>query len=507
MKKALSLALVMAILCLLGVTAMADSTSEEPLNCKYLMPGNPPPDLDLVLPLINEKLMTDSNMTVEPVYIPWDVWDQTINLKLATNEEFDLFHVMQTGTTVGNYYSMGGLADITDSMEKEGQAILAHIPSDMIEAAEIDGRLYTIPAFWIELGVEGIVTIRKDLFELSGAGMPTGPDDLIDKYKIVQQYWADNALGSAPAIYLPFVADATADPLTLHTTSLHNTYDRYPFMVKDMLIYVGQDGTIESWLETDEFRMDCEWMRRAYEEGVIDPDILTLTYETIQSTMFQPSNWAVFFGTGAGSVESMQTYFPGMEIDETTVGSIRFNTEKPTLRPWAFKNCNSVPASSKNTDAPIRFLNWMYQSQENYDLWMYGIEGTHYEALEGNSKKTLFTDWTAPGAYAQSDWMMGNLNLIRTESGSFTEEREACYVLDPSIENSIAAGFYFDPSPVLTKQADVHNAYAESMVPIIMGVQDYETYFDDALAKLKLAGLDDVVAEYKDQLEAYIEIL
>jgi putative aldouronate transport system substrate-binding protein len=42
------------------------------------------------------------------------------------------------------------------------------------------------------------------------------------------------------------------------------------------------------------------------------------------------------------------------------------------------------------------------------------------------------------------------------------------------------------------------------MTPIVMGVQDYDKYFGPALARLKAAGLDKIVAEYQTQLTAAI---
>jgi len=45
---------------------------------------------------------------------------------------------------------------------------------------------------------------------------------------------------------------------------------------------------------------------------------------------------------------------------------------------------------------------------------------------------------------------------------------------------------------------------ATVMTPIVMGVQDYETYFPDAIARLKAAGLDKLVEEYQAQLSAFI---
>ena len=244
MKRILSLVLV-AMLLLGSVPALA----EEPSAVLYVVPGSAPAAYDTVIGLVNEKLAAEG-IQLKIQYIPWDVWDQKINLMLSTGEAFDLFHVMQDRVSYATYYSRGGLMDISQYIEEYGQAITATIPQNVMEAAYIGEGCYIVPANWIELGVEGTLQTNMYLLKKYGKELPATPAEMLDTLEaIINEY------DGAETPYLTF-RGGTYDPTSLHSTVLHSTYDSFPFTVKESLIKVDQDGTISSWFESEEFKKD-----------------------------------------------------------------------------------------------------------------------------------------------------------------------------------------------------------------------------------------------------------
>ncbi|MFD2875918.1 hypothetical protein ACFTAO_08070 [Paenibacillus rhizoplanae] len=73
---------------------------------------------------------------MEKIFIPWDAWDQKLNLMLSTGEEFDLFHVMQDRTPFSNYYTRGALADISEEIDKYGANLKKSISRRISLAAQ-----------------------------------------------------------------------------------------------------------------------------------------------------------------------------------------------------------------------------------------------------------------------------------------------------------------------------------------------------------------------------------
>ena len=63
---------------------------------------------------------------------------------------------------------------------------------------------------------------------------------------------------------------------------------------------------------------------------------------------------------------------------------------KPGAIRTDFRANNSVviPASSKNIDRTMKFLDWLYSSKDNHDLFELGIEGEHWIKDGDNGYKT-----------------------------------------------------------------------------------------------------------------------
>ena len=265
MKKWLSL--LCALIMVLSMLPAAIASADEMVTIKYVIPGSEKADYATVIEAVNAKLAADLGIQVELVYIPWDAWDQKLNLMLSTGEEFDLFHVMQDRVSFATYYSRGGLADITDALNAYGDGIKASIAPNVLDAATIDGRYYCIPTAWCELGVEGSFTYRADLLKKYGHQVPTTPAEMLDTLEDIISQWDGD---ETP--YLPLLANY--NPSSTHLTVLHSQYDSYPFNVVDGLFMVDQEGNVKSWVETEEFKADANWAHEAYERGLIDPDVL-----------------------------------------------------------------------------------------------------------------------------------------------------------------------------------------------------------------------------------------
>ena len=487
------LALVLASMMLMGLIP-ALASAESLSTVKYVVPGSAPAAYDTVIAKVNEQLASEG-IQLEVQYIPWDVWDQKINLMLSTGEAFDLFHVMQDRVSYATYYSRGGLMDISSYIKEYGSAITSTIPENVMEAAYIGEGCYIVPANWIELGVEGTFQTNKYLLDKYGKEVPATPAEMLDTLEaIISEY------DGAETPYLTF-RGGTYDPTSLHSTVLHSTYDSFPFTVKESIIKVDQDGTISSWFESEEFKKDCEFMHEAYTRGLIDPDVLSITQEQI-SDLIQRGIYVFSFGC-SDYYSVTKKEFP--EIDKDGVIACRFNPEKGSVRPWAFKNGNAVPSTSTNPEGAVKFLNWLYSSQANYDLFFYGIEGVNYNVPAEGKIEKIITDSSDANYWAFSEWMAGNMALERTATEAFTSLIEAQYTTSDNAQNSIAGGFFFDATDVQAEYSNVLTEVAAVISPIALGVQDYESSFPAALERLKAAGLDKVIEAYKAQFAAYQE--
>ncbi len=465
------------------------------VKLKYIAPGTEPKDYKEVMAAINKKLQADGlNIELEKVYIPSDAWDQKLNLMLSTGEDFDLFHIMQDRTPFSSYYNRGAVADISGAIEKYGKNLKKYIPNDIFDGAKINGKYYAVPSYWVEMASEGEFNIRRDILKQNNLKVPTTPDELISASETVMKNWK----GSSKPY---FTTKADFDPVSLHTTILHRTYDTFPFTVKDKFFYVNQNGTVKSWIETEEFKKDAEFLRKLYTKGITNPDILVLKQEQVKAQL-DNGDWFINLGTG-GSLSSLKKNNPDATVKD--IGVVWFNTEKVYLRPLTFKNGNAVPVNSKHPEEAVQLLDWILASQKNYDLFQYGIEGKHY-TKDGDKGMKAINDPAnnnKPG-YKGSESQNGNVNFMRFDlENSIPENNKVLYEANPKAVNSIAANFVFDPTSVRTEYANIASEASASIVPIYMGVLEYDKAFPAALDKMKKAGLDKVVAEYQRQFKEY----
>ena len=127
------------------------------------------------------------------------------------------------------------------------------------------------------------------------------------------------------------------------------------------------------------------------------------------------------------------------------------------------------------------------------------MEGLTWENTGDGTYKKLIPDFEF-----NADWMIGNMKYERYEDGTYEKFIEIMGVEKPDAENSIVLNFVFDPTNVATEYANCLAEVEASIYPIKLGIVSYEDGYEDALANLKAAGIDAVIAEYQSQLDAFL---
>ena len=476
-----------------------ETTTEEPaetVTMTYLIPGNLNDDEEMVMEEINARLDQDGvGIHLRREAIPWDVWADRLNIKLTGGEEFDMFHIMQDWIPYNNYYARGALVDITDLLNEHGPVIKEIIPDEMWSGSAIGGRNFIIPTFWIEIAVDNYVVYREDAMRKYGLDIPESPEDILEAFRVARADWDGVNLP-----ILNFRPSYDVAVLQLNP-KIHRYYDRFPYIVKDQFFMVHQDGTVESWFESPEFKMDCEFMSTAYDDGIIHPDVLSHDFDFINNYLFE-GDWLMVTYT---SFENTQKNNPDISIDDKKM--FLPVPEKPLIRNWGVKNCNGISITSPNPESPIKFINWLWSDQDNYDLYMYGIEGVHWEQDPDDPRGIINIRDEVTGAHnyqTGDDWKIGMIDMVRYDTSGWMTRHNYQWKEDPDAVNSIAGTFFFDASSIATEYSNVQAEAEAVMTPIVMGVQAYDDYFETAINRLKAAGLDTLIEEYQRQLDEHL---
>lgn len=466
------------------------SDTEQILPVRYVVPGVAPVDLDKVQAAVNEKLKADGlNLELEVIFIDWDVWDQRTNLMLSTGEEFELLHVMENGVNSGVYAGRGAIIPLDDLIDEHGDVLKEVIDETTFNGAKVDGSIYSIPAMWrseVGTGAEiGPIGVRADYLAEVNEPIPTTVEDFIRSAEKIQALTDQDTYVHLATNRVP--------------VAFQRTYPEWPFFVDlNDLFFVDQQGNVEAYIETDVFKRDSQILRELYTKNLINPDILSMT-NADRNKALDTGNFSFNIGGVVHRYPTMIPNVPDIKVEEFFLAP-----DEPILQMFAFGNTNAVPVTTKHPEAGVKFLNWLYSSSENHNLFVYGIEGEHWTP-EGDRKLNRILD--ADGKfYAFPDWQIAHTDFTRysTEDLDYYIQVRTGIADGMTSVEAVNLGFRFDTEPVSVEYTNLIAEIKASIYPIKHGVVEYDKHFPAALANMKAAGLDKVVAEYERQLKEWM---
>lgn len=473
--------------------AAGDDGAIHPM--RIVQPGVLPADYETGIAAVNEKLKEDGvNIEVSVTRIPWDAYAEKLNLMLTTGEEFELLHVMQDVKNLSAIAGMGAIISIHD--------LIGNYPDLYNKFSETEwlgtlynGEEYAVPCYWKSFdNVMSYMNYRTDVAEAVGYDeFPETTEEIIDLMKKSQDYILEETGAKA---YTWFHQNQD----TAHW--LHRSYDTYPFYVENSLgiALIRQDGTVDSFYESEEFKQDANTYYELYQAGLIDPDILNRDsqkkYDDAKFGAMLPSQT---FDPNTG-VTMQDNGVEGAEVEWVR----SFGDDVPDMIYTYVQNLNAISATAEDPESGLKFLNWLYASEENHNLFHYGIEGTHYTMTGDHRIEQVKGDDGNP-LYQMDTWMTGYLPYMSFDAKStdnyvnYMTYKSENYVISP------AAGFIFDATNVQSELTNLQTEIIASIYPIKVGMVPYEENIDAAIEKLKAAGLDAYLEEYRTQFAAYLE--
>lgn len=462
--------------------------------CRIVQPGTLPSDYQAGIDAVNRKLAEDGvDIEVEIIRIPWDAYAEKLNLMITSGEAFESLLIMQDVKNLSSIAGMDAVIPIDEYLDKYPELVGRFTDLEW-RGMLYNGSRYATPCTFISLDkIMSYLNYRVDISEK--VGYPEFPDtvdgiiDLMEKSQA--QILEENGIRAYS--WMHQVQD------TAHW--LHRSYDTYPFYVENSLglVLARQDGTIDSFYESKEFEQDANTYYEMYQKGLIDPDVLSLDAQKKQDDAsfggFLPSN----------------TFDPNLTVTikeksgiDTKVDWVRVFPDQPDMIYIYGQILNAVSATAEDPESPIKFFNWLYSSDENYDLFHYGIEGVHYTR---NAEDRIERIKSEDGAnlYSMDEWMTGympyaNYSVTDTDENiEFLTYKSKDYVVTP------IAGFLFDATNVQSELTNLQTEIIASIYPIKVGMISYDENIGAAIEKLKAAGLDRYMEEYRTQFRAYLD--
>ncbi|MEC0238322.1 ABC transporter substrate-binding protein [Paenibacillus dokdonensis] len=479
--------LIFLVLLIASVSVMAGCSSDKETEGKtakletvrILYPGERSDRMDEFLGHeFAEKMAADLGLKVEVVFVPWaQYWEQK-DIMLAANEPIDLYWdgLPDLSTIVNKKQAMV----LDDLIEKYGQDMLKVLPTEQLQGATIDGKVYGIPsAYAPSSAMYQLVAVRQDILEAVGMTDVKTADDLKE--------FATRAKAKFPEMKGP--ADIVFKPLTRYYAD-----EQYNWLgVEDLVVFGEESKKAYSYYESEAFQKVAKFNRGMYEAGLYSED-LTIKYNERDSRM-QTGLYLWVEGSLGKEMEIINAI--KANAPDARVKTYLLAEDKPRYITAAGGEVLGIPVKAPNPEGAMKLINWIYKSKENYLFSLYGVEGKDYEIVDGRINKLTSSEFFY-------EWMFRNQNYQMFGPDVAQESIDKYKSWDDQAIRSASLGFRFNNEKVKKIETSLKEVAGKDLAAIRSGFLDFDTEYPKAVKKLKAAGIDEYVAEVQRQLDEFL---
>ncbi len=507
MKKLLSVLLVCVMLvgvCSAG--AFAAGGELEPVTLRIWFHGSTvTPDASAkVMEEVNKYLADKINVTLEPIWGTWGDFDQATTTALAGGDDVDIYFTCNWSANEYNKYARDGYwVKLDDMLDEYAPELKETIPQGIWDCAITNGYdgmgIYGVPALK-DTATQNCWDVNGTLLAELGYDVDAVCEAGLDYYSDEFEEMLQAAKDAKGADFYPLLIE----PVVLERMVTHSSIITGDLNNANMLSYYydaehpsnDTGATIVSKYESEEF---AKFAARTYEfsqKGFISPSCQSTATSNDYRTATQASA-EYLFGT--------QSYAFGCELDYSKARGIDVRMVPETA---AYMDCTSgqgammaVSVTSKNPERALMFLNLLNTDPVLMTMMNYGLEGFTYTT---NDDGTITFIDEARATYSPWTNGMGNIRILPptdAQGADFWERFSAYY---DAAETLPYGGFIFDASEVETEGAALANVFAEYAFNLMSGAVDPDEALPEFQAKLKEAGIDELVAAAQSQMEAYL---
>lgn len=469
-----------------GFVSQAD---EKPEELRFVMYGEAGArDSEYLKGEFHDKILEELNLDITVDYVPWGATD-TIATMIASGEKF-AFMSACTQATFSTWINNGYFATIDEALIEElAPNYLANRPENCFSSSTFNGDIVLLPTGKSIYGsLYDNLQIRNDILNQVGwdVSQIETYEDLLEAFTAVHEAFPDLIIIQEAQKFVRFLDNEIcegaifdeADPCTLVAVNLNDDSDE-----------------VINWLESEYFEKVCKIAEDWYARGFIKTEHLTDPSSiSAQGTAYNVlanfgSTSRIYEHQAEGTETELGTDWRYLKLDDNPV-FISKNYD------WAWAVSS---AAQEQVPDYLRFFDWIYASDENYQAALYGVEDVdwHY-----NEYGDIVKDVTDGFFY---NWMFKSLDKEPISTEKYDAEEVNEYMnFDNGAIQSKKTGFSFDNTAVATEEALLLAITTEKVKPLAYGLGNYDEDFPAILEELKEAGLDEYVAEYQRQFTEFL---
>lgn len=471
---------------------------------------------DKVWAAFNEQLQQYvPNTTVEFIDVSFDEYSEKFSQVLASGEGVDL---AWTGWLINKPQNIadGNLRPLDDLLAEYGQGIVDILGENVVEIHRnaADGKLYYLPSWQGLCGERRGWLVVTEIAELAG-------DTWIEDTEAALNKWRNNYSGiedfqavlDQATKYLAAAKEAGKLGAGINTGrafgwSMYN--GMYSFLgvggAEIGITYCDGTFTVKDGVAGEHYKLYAKTMANWYKEGYIRSDIMSVD----TSTLTTPKNGEI---TDTTYVFSCDPYLTEAD-QEAAIADAGMDMTYLPIEENAYlilggDTSYAIPYCADEPERAMMVLNAIYSQPDLYNTLIYGIEGEDYTK---NADGTITTSYvgaspTADDSYGIQRWIIGSCKNALINNGTDPNYYADLEALESTARVNPFLNFTFDRTNVEGICASILNVYYEYGPQIDNGVagDNWEELYNNYMAARKDAGIEELVTEFQNQLNAYIE--
>ena len=470
---------------------------------------------DKVWAAFNEQLQQYvPNTTVEFIDVSFDEYSEKFSQVLASGEGVDL---AWTGWLINKPQNIadGNLMPLDDLLAAYGQGIVDVLGENVVEIhRNADGNIYYLPSWQGLCGERRGWLVVTEIAELAG-------DTWIEDTEAALNKWRNNYSGiedfqavlDQATKYLAAAKEAGKLGAGINTGrafgwSMYN--GMYSFLgvggAEIGITYCDGTFTVKDGVAGEHYKLYAKTMADWYKEGYIRSDIMSVD----TSTLTTPKNGEI---TDTTYVFSCDPYLTEADQDAVTADAGMDMTYLPVEENASLilggDTSYAIPYCADEPERAMMVLNAIYSQPDLYNTLIYGIEGEDYTK---NADGTITTSYagaspTADDSYGIQRWIIGSCKNALINNGTDPNYYADLEALEETARVNPFLNFTFDRTNVEGICASILNVYYEYGPQLDNGVagDNWEELYNNYMAARKDAGIEELVTEFQNQLNAYIE--
>ena len=471
---------------------------------------------DKVWAAFNEQLQQYvPNTTVEFIDVSFDEYSEKFSQVLASGEGVDL---AWTGWLINKPQNIadGNLMPLDDLLAEYGQGIVDILGENVVEIHRnaADGKLYYLPSWQGLCGERRGWLVVTEIAELAG-------DTWIEDTEAALNKWRNNYSGiedfqavlDQATKYLAAAKEAGKLGAGINTGrafgwSMYN--GTYSFLgvggAEIGITYCDGTFTVKDGVAGEHYKLYAKTMADWYKEGYIRSDIMSVD----TSTLTTPKNGEI---TDTTYVFSCDPYLTEAD-QEAAIADAGMDMTYLPIEENAYlilggDTSYAIPYCADEPERAMMVLNAIYSQPDLYNTLIYGIEGEDYTK---NADGTITTSYvgaspTADDSYGIQRWIIGSCKNALINNGTDPNYYADLEALEATAQVNPFLNFTFDRTNVEGICASILNVYYEYGPQLDNGVagDNWEELYNNYMAARKDAGIEELVTEFQNQLNAYIE--